>query len=72
MKKILTVLCLLLVAAVLFAGGKKEKIVIKSADDLVGRKIGVQSGTTLRTAQLTLSFLMSFLQRKSLSATLTL
>ena len=46
MKKLFTVLCLLLVAAVLFAGGKKEKIVIKSADDLVGRKIGVQSGTT--------------------------
>ncbi len=46
MKKLFTVLCLLLVAAVLFAGGKKEKIVINSADDLVGRKIGVQSGTT--------------------------
>ena len=46
MKKILTVMCLLLVAAVLFAGGKKEKVVIKTAADLEGRKIGVQTGTT--------------------------
>ncbi len=46
MKKILTLVCLILIAATLFAGGKKEKVVINSAADLEGRKIGVQTGTT--------------------------
>ncbi|MBO4507911.1 MAG: transporter substrate-binding domain-containing protein [Spirochaetaceae bacterium] len=46
MKKLLTVVCLILIAATLFAGGKKEKVVINSAADLEGRKIGVQTGTT--------------------------
>jgi len=46
MKKLLTVVCLILIAATLFAGGKKEKIVINSAADLEGKKIGVQTGTT--------------------------
>lgn len=45
-KSLMTVCFVLLAAAALFAGGKKEKITVTSAADLVGKKIGVQSGTT--------------------------
>ncbi len=47
MKKVLSVLViLLLVAGVVFAGGAKEEVVINGAADLAGKKIGVQAGTT--------------------------
>lgn len=46
MKKTLAIIFTLLMCASVFAGGAKEKIVITTADDLIGRKIGVQAGTT--------------------------
>lgn len=46
MKKSLAIVFCLLMVLSAFAGGKKEKIVINSADDLIGKKIGVQAGTT--------------------------
>ncbi|MBO7486599.1 MAG: transporter substrate-binding domain-containing protein [Spirochaetaceae bacterium] len=47
MKKILTLLiAVCLLTSAVFAGGKKEKVVINSAADLAGKKIGVQAGTT--------------------------
>lgn len=45
MKK-LTVACAALLAAVVFAGCSKSKVVINGVDDLAGKKIGVQAGTT--------------------------
>ncbi len=49
MKKALLVLVALLMAATLFAGGKKEAVTINSPEDLAGKKIGVQAGTTGET-----------------------
>lgn len=46
MKKVIALTLALCCAAMLFAGGKKEKVVINSAADLAGKKIGVQTGTT--------------------------
>ena len=46
MKKTLAIIFTLLMVASVFAGGAKETIVITSADDLAGKKIGVQAGTT--------------------------
>lgn len=46
MKKALSVLAVLFLAATMFAGGKKDAVVITSAEDLAGKKIGVQAGTT--------------------------
>ncbi len=39
-------MAMLLVAATLFAGGKKEQVVINGQEDLTGKRIGVQAGTT--------------------------
>ncbi len=50
MKKILALSLAVLMTASIFAGcGKKEQIVINSAEDLNGKKIGVQTGTTGET-----------------------
>ena len=46
MKKSIAIIFTLMMIASVFAGGAKEKIVINTADDLVGKKIGVQAGTT--------------------------
>lgn len=46
MKKILIVGLALLLATNIFAAGKHEQVVIKSAADLDGKRIGVQQGTT--------------------------
>ena len=46
MKKILIVGLALLFAANIFAAGNREQVVIKSAADLDGKRIGVQQGTT--------------------------
>ena len=46
MKKSLAIIFTLLMVVSVFAGGAKETIVITSADDLAGKKIGVQAGTT--------------------------
>ncbi|MCQ2983152.1 MAG: transporter substrate-binding domain-containing protein [Treponemataceae bacterium] len=46
MKKIAALMALLMVAATLFAGGKKEQVVITSQADLANKRIGVQAGTT--------------------------
>lgn len=47
MKKLISVLCLTAIACTaIFAGGAKEQVVIKTASDLQGKKIGVQAGTT--------------------------
>ena len=46
MKKSIAIFFTLMMIASVFAGGAKEKIVINTADDLVGKKIGVQAGTT--------------------------
>ena len=47
MKKFASIIGLLsLVCAFLFAGGAKEQVVITSAADLAGKRIGVQAGTT--------------------------
>ena len=49
MKKALSVICVILLASAVFAGGAKETVVVNSAADLVGKKIGVQAGTTGET-----------------------
>ena len=46
MKKSLAIIFTLLMVVSVFAGGAKETIVITSTDDLAGKKIGVQAGTT--------------------------
>ncbi len=47
MKKLLQVIfAAVALQAVVFAGGAKEKVVITSAADLAGKKVGVQAGTT--------------------------
>ena len=46
MKKSITIIFTLLIILSLFSCGGKAKIVINTADDLVGKKIGVQAGTT--------------------------
>lgn len=47
MKKLLGIVGLFcILTAFIFAGGAKEKVVITSVVDLVGKKIGVQAGTT--------------------------
>ena len=46
MKKILSVLIILMLVTTVFAGGKKEQVEIKGVADLVGTKVGVQAGTT--------------------------
>ncbi len=46
MKKVLSILTVLLITTVAFAGGSKEEVIINGADDLAGKKIGVQAGTT--------------------------
>ncbi len=46
MKKFAALMTMLLVAATLFAGGKKEQVIINSQEDLAGKRIGVQAGTT--------------------------
>ena len=46
MKKSIAIIFTLMMLAAVFAGGAKEKIVINTAEDLVGKKIGVQAGTT--------------------------
>ena len=46
MKKSIAIIFTLMMITSVFAGGAKEKIVINTADDLVGKKIGVQAGTT--------------------------
>ena len=46
MKKSLAIIFKLLMVVSVFAGGAKETIVITSTDDLAGKKIGVQAGTT--------------------------
>lgn len=46
MKKIITVLFVLMALSAVFAGGKKEAVTINSVADLDGKKVGVQAGTT--------------------------
>ena len=46
MKKVLSILLVLMLATTVFAGGKKEKVEINGIADLVGKKIGTQAGTT--------------------------
>ena len=46
MKKIITILLALALVFGVTSCAKKEKVVINSAADLVGKKIGVQAGTT--------------------------
>lgn len=46
MKKIIAVLLTLLLVFCVTGCAKKEKVVINRADDLAGKKIGVQAGTT--------------------------
>ncbi len=45
MKKILSVFCIVLMVLCVL-GCKKEKVTISSVEDLTGKKIGVQAGTT--------------------------
>lgn len=49
MKKIIATLLAAMIACVAFTGCGSEKAVIQSAEDLAGKKIGVQSGTTGET-----------------------
>ncbi len=50
MKKLLTLTLAIIMTAAIFAGcGKKATVVINSAADLEGKKIGVQKGTTGET-----------------------
>ena len=46
MKKTALILTAVLVLSAFFAGCSKEVVVIESAKDLEGKKIGVQAGTT--------------------------
>ncbi len=46
MKKVLSVLIILMLVTTVFAGGKKEQVEINGIADLAGLKIGVQAGTT--------------------------
>lgn len=48
-KTIISVLFMLMVLSAVFAGGKKETVIINSVSDLDGKKIGVQAGTTGET-----------------------